>query len=187
MKIITLYEAVQLLLDLVPDKPAFEQSALQAALEGVCRDGEATCNRVARLLAHELGVDVYESSWEAEEMGGLAFACVPRADGDPVPEELTCIDVGADWEVPTMRVIGAKLEPLDPTRAFDQKQAFEEGWGVFNDGEIQRNDEAGLLAGDDAAVKLVAHRALIEGSPYHLEALELAVKDARRKLCLSKS
>lgn len=112
MKIVTLYEAVQILLELIPDKDDRSGAALHEKLVEVCAEGEELTNRVARLLAQELGVDVYESSWESEEEGGLAFACVPKADGDPIPEELLYIDAGADWEVPKQPVFVKKLEPI---------------------------------------------------------------------------
>ena len=112
MKIVTLYEAVQLLLDLVPDKDERSGAALHEKLVEVCAEGEELANRVARLLAQELGVDVYESSWESEEEGGLAFACVPKVNGAPVPDELLYIDAGADWEVPERPVFVKKLEPI---------------------------------------------------------------------------
>lgn len=49
-------------------------------------------------------------------------------------------------------------------------QADAEGWGIFNDGEIQRDDEADVFAGDDEAIAFVRRRA-IEGSHLHAAAL----------------
>lgn len=47
-----------------------------------------------------------------------------------------------------------------------------EGWGLFNDGEIQRDDEADIFASDEEAVEHV--RRLAEaGSALHREALSL--------------
>lgn len=55
---------------------------------------------------------------------------------------------------------------------FDNTQAFAEGWALFNDGELQRLDEAEVFANDAAAIAYVSGRA-IEGSAYHRKAIRL--------------
>lgn len=49
-------------------------------------------------------------------------------------------------------------------------QADAEGWGIFNDNTIQRDDEADVFAGDDEAIAFVRRRAA-EGSQLHAAAL----------------
>lgn len=39
--------------------------------------------------------------------------------------------------------------------ATDSKNALREGWGIFNEDEIQRDDEAGVFASDDEAIEFV--------------------------------
>lgn len=59
--------------------------------------------------------------------------------------------------------------------AADSAAAVAEGWDVFETSEgyyeIERDDDAGILADDDAAVLLVVNRAA-EGSELHIKALE---------------
>lgn len=65
---------------------------------------------------------------------------------------------------------------------FDNTQAFAEGWGLFNFGEIQRLDEGRIPGGDptgdfpfdsdEAALEYVRRKAG-EGSEYHRAALAL--------------
>lgn len=54
----------------------------------------------------------------------------------------------------------------------DAAQAATEGWGVFNDAEIQRDDEAEAFAGDDDAIRWVRFRAG-SGSAMHQRALAI--------------
>lgn len=54
----------------------------------------------------------------------------------------------------------------------DVEKAFGEGWGIFNDGEIQRLDEENILKSDDEALALVMQKAK-EGSELHKKALKL--------------
>lgn len=70
----------------------------------------------------------------------------------------------------------AKWEAVDNTRA------AAEGWALIESGargwEVQRDDEAGLLMDDRAAVELVAKRAR-QGSRFHRRAL--LILEWRRK------
>lgn len=72
---------------------------------------------------------------------------------------------------------------VDDQREFDNARAFAEGWGLFNDGEIQRLDEGLIVAGqepsgepvfesDRAALAFIQQRA-DAGSAYHQAALRL--------------
>ena len=53
---------------------------------------------------------------------------------------------------------------------FDNTQAFQEGWALFNDGDIQRLDEAEIFQSDIEAVRFIASQAF-SGSAYHQSAL----------------
>lgn len=57
-----------------------------------------------------------------------------------------------------------------PALSCDQV-ADAEGWGVFNDGEIQRDDEANKFASDADALAHVKARAAAGSAPHH-EALQ---------------
>ena len=60
--------------------------------------------------------------------------------------------------------------PENDPPLFDNTQAFTEGWALFNDGELQRIDEADTFASDEAALAYVQQRAA-DGSAYHQAAL----------------
>jgi hypothetical protein len=68
--------------------------------------------------------------------------------------------------------------------------AVHEGWGLFDDGVIQRDDEMGVFETDAAAVDFVRARARLTGSLVHQKAIELhdevvidAASVVRAKLC----
>ena len=52
----------------------------------------------------------------------------------------------------------------------DQRLAIREGWALFNGGEIQADDETGVLACDRHAIEFVMFHAL-KGSKRHIRAL----------------
>jgi hypothetical protein len=67
--------------------------------------------------------------------------------------------------------------------SFDNKQAYSEGWGIFECSgsengpyQIQRLDQEAILADDDAAWRLVADKAR-KGSRYHRKALAFVRKN----------
>ncbi len=57
---------------------------------------------------------------------------------------------------------------------FDNMQAFEEGWGIFDDGLIYCNiTDASLESQTTADVRHFVERRANEGSPYHRRAWEI--------------
>lgn len=59
---------------------------------------------------------------------------------------------------------------MNLSKPFDNTQANREGWCLFNDGELQRLDEAEVFPSDLAALAYVKGCADM-GSHYHNEAL----------------
>lgn len=59
-----------------------------------------------------------------------------------------------------------------PWSSEEQAQAEAEGWGIFNDAEIQRIDEAEVFDGDESAIAYVMNRAST-GSVLHQRALAI--------------
>lgn len=55
---------------------------------------------------------------------------------------------------------------------FDNTQAFAEGWALFDDGDLQRLDEAEVFSSDREAARFVLDQAMA-GSRYHQQALHI--------------
>lgn len=68
-------------------------------LPGLIGALESVATHMADLIAQSLGCRVEAATWERLAFGGLCAPIGPRQAGDPVPDALSEIDPGADWEL----------------------------------------------------------------------------------------